>query len=298
MNPGILLGLGAYLIWGTFPLYDRLLHDIPALELVAHRVTWSVVVLMVGVVALGRWGRFRKRVSAPGIWRFHVVSGAMVGLNWLLYVWGVNAGRVVECSLGYFLNPLVSIALGVVVLRERLRPGQWAGVVLAAGGVLYLAVHAGGFPWLAVSLAVTFGLYGLLKKKAPLGSVDGLLAETLAMLGPSLLWIAWSEGATAGPLHEASLLEWGLVVGTGLVTTVPLLMFSAAARRIPLFFLGILQYVSPTMQFLVGVLWFGEPLGMERLHGFLFVWVGLGAVVVDGICHIAARRRDWVRDRE
>lgn len=267
-----------------------MLHRVPALELVAHRVAWSALVLAVGIAAMGRWRRFRERARVDGIWRFHAVTGILVGANWLLYVWGVNAERVVECSLGYFLNPLVNVALGVVVLRERLRPWQWTGVALAASGVLYLAARSGAVPWLALSLAASFGLYGLLKKRAPLGSVDGLFAETLVLLLPALAWIAWSEAPSSGPLRQAVALEWALVAGTGLVTTVPLLMFAAAARRIPLSWMGFLQYVTPSMQFLIGVLWFREAFGPERLHGFLLVWAGLAVVAIDGIRRAVASR--------
>lgn len=297
MNAGILLGLGSYLIWGLFPLYYRLLQRIPALELVAHRVVWSVAVLAVGILVAGRWRAFRGKVRGDGIWRFHAITGLLVGANWLLYVWGVNEGRVVECSLGYFLNPLVNVALGVVILRERLRVGQWVGVGLAVVGVLYLTFRAGTFPWLSLSLALSFGLYGLLKKRAPLGSIDGLFAETLALSAPALAWILWRELPSAGALRGASAVEWSLLVGTGVVTTVPLLMFSAAMRRVRLSVMGFLQYVTPSMQFLIGVLWFREAFGPERLHGFVLVWAGLGVVAMDGIRHAVATRRSGAPEK-
>lgn len=296
MNAGILLGLGSYLIWGLFPLYYRLLQRIPALELVAHRVIWSLLLLAIGIVAAGRWRAFRAKTGARGIWRFHAVTGLLIGANWLLYVWGVNEGRVVECSLGYFLNPLVNVALGVVILRERLRVGQWIGVGLATLGVLYLTFRAGTFPWLSLSLALSFGLYGLLKKRAPLGSIDGLLAETLALCAPALAWILWREIPPTGALHTASVMEWLLLVGTGVVTTVPLLMFSAAMRRVPLSVMGFLQYVTPTMQFLIGVLWFREAFGPERLHGFGLVWAGLAVVGLDSVRHRVVRGWDRRKD--
>ncbi len=288
MNQGTVLGLCAYLLWGVFPLYFRLLHRIPALELVAHRVIWSLAVLAAVLVMSRRWKSFLQRIRSRQILSFHLVSGLLVGVNWLLYVWGVNAGRVVECSLGYFLNPLLSIALGVIVLGERLRPAQWVGVGLAALGVGFLALRAGSFPWLSVCLALSFGSYGLLKKRAPLGSLDGLFAETMVLALPAAAWIFWSERIPAGPLHQASAAEWALLLGTGLVTTIPLLLFSASARRIPLSLLGFLQYLTPTLQFLIGVFWFGEAFGPERLHGFVLVWAGLGLVALDGL-----RRALW-----
>lgn len=285
------MGLAAYLLWGAFPLFFRLLHRIPALELVAHRAVWSMAVLALGTLAAKKGPAFVRHISSGRILSFHFLTSILIAANWLLYVWGVNAGRVVECSLGYFLNPLVSIALGVVVLRERLRPAQWAGVGLAGTGVIYLATRAGSFPWLSISLALSFGLYGLLKKRAPLGSFDGLFVETLLLAPFAIGWILWSERTTAGPMHLANGLEWALVVGTGIVTTVPLLLFSSATRRIPLSWMGFMQYITPTIQFLIGVLVFKEAFGPERMHGFLLVWSGLGVVMVDGLRHMAVRDR-------
>lgn len=281
MNPGILFGLSAYLMWGVFPLYFRLLREMPALELVSQRILWSAVLLVGALGATGRLGAFWRRARTGRVWIFHLATAILIGLNWLLYVWGVNSGHVVECSLGYFLNPLVNVGLGVVVLRERLRAAQWAGVALAASGIVYLAVRMGSFPWLSVALALSFGLYGLFKKRAPLGSVDGLFLETLVLILPALAWIWFCESAPSGPLHAASGLEWGLVVGTGAVTTVPLLLFSMGTRRIPLSMMGFLQYITPTMQFALGVFLYREPFTAARLHGFLLVWAGLLVVVAD-----------------
>jgi len=289
------MALLAYLIWGLFPLYYRMLQRIPAIELVAHRAVWSLLVLALGIAVTRGWYRTRARIASARVIGFHAVTGVLIAANWLLYVWGVNEGRVVECSLGYFLNPLVSIALGVVVLRERLRVAQWAGVVLAATGVLFLAVRGGAFPWLALSLAMTFGLYGLLKKRAPLGAVEGLFLETVVLAPIALVWIAWSEHTGAGPLSRASGLEWVLLLGTGIVTTVPLLLFGASARRIPLSWVGFIQYLTPTIQFLIGVLVFREPFGPARLQGFSLVWAGLALVVLDGVRHALWNARNGSR---
>lgn len=283
MNPGILMALLAYLIWGLFPLYYRQLQRIPAMELVAHRAGWSLLVLALGIAITRGWYRTKERIASIRVVGFHAVTGMLIAANWLLYVWGVNEGRVVECSLGYFLNPLVSIGLGVVVLRERLRAAQWVAVGLAATGVLVLAVRGGTFPWLSISLAFSFGVYGLLKKRAPLGAVEGLFLETLVLAPLALFWIVWSERTGIGPLSRATGLEWGLLVGTGLVTTVPLLLFGASARRIPLSWVGFIQYLTPTIQFLIGVFVFLEPFGPDRILGFALVWSGLGVVLLDGI---------------
>jgi len=282
MNRGIALGLSAYLLWGMFPLYFRLLRRIPALELVAHRVVWSAALLLVALAVLGRIPSFLRSVRSWRVWGVHLVTALLIGINWLLYVWGVNAGHVVECSLGYFLNPLVSVGLGVAVLRERLRPAQWAGVALAASGIVYLSFRMGTFPWLSVALALSFGLYGLFKKTAPLNSVNGLFAETLVLFLPALGWILLRESAQ-GPLHTARPLELILLVGTGIVTTVPMLLFAMATRRIPLSLVGLLQYLTPTMQFLLGVFFFREPFSAARLQGFALVWAGLAVVAMEGL---------------
>lgn len=291
MNKGIVLGLGAYLLWGMFPLYFRLLHRVPALELVAHRAVWSMCVMAIATMVAGKVAPFARRIASQQIVSFHLATGILIAANWLLYVWGVNAGKVVECSLGYFLNPLVSVALGVVVLRERLRPAQWTGVGLAATGVVYLASATGAVPWLSIALALSFGIYGLLKKRAPLGSFDGLLLETMLLAPIAFGWIVWSERTPTGPMHLATSLEWTLVVGTGIVTTVPLLMFSAATRRVPLSWMGFLQYITPTMQFLIGVFVFKEAFGPQKLHGFALVWAGLAVVMADGIHRAFANSR-------
>lgn len=281
VNAGILAGLSAYLLWGLFPLYFRLLHRVPALELVAHRVVWSALLLGIATVGFGRVRVFAGRVSDRRILSLHLATGGLIGVNWLVYVWGVGAGRVVECSLGYFLNPLVSIALGVVFLGERLRPAQWAGVTLAAAGVVLLAVRAGVVPWLPLVLAFSFGLYGLLKKRASLGSFDGLLVETSWLFVPALVWVFWSERSGQGVMASATALEWTLVVGTGVVTTVPLVLFGMAARRLPLSMVGLMQYLTPTMQLLVGVFLFHEPFGTDRTWGFSLVWAGLVVIALE-----------------
>ncbi len=283
MNAGIAFGLAAYLMWGAFPLYFRLLSRIPALELVAHRVVWSTLLLAAGIALAGRWGAFRRATRNPRVWGLHAITALLIAVNWLTYVWGVNAGRVVECSLGYFLNPLVSVGLGVVVLRERLRPAQWVGVALAAAGIGTLAWGQEGIPWLSLTLAVSFGLYGLLKKQAPLEPVDGLFAETLVLFLPALGWIAFREAAPIGVLRAASALEWTLLAGTGVVTTGPLLLFSLSARRIPLSVVGLLQYITPTIQFLIGVFVFHEAFPSRRLHGFSLVWAGLALVLAESL---------------
>lgn len=295
MNAGIAFGLAAYLMWGAFPLYFRLLARIPALELVAHRIVWSTLLLAAGIALAGRWSAFRNATRDRRVWGLHLVTALLIAINWLTYVWGVNAGRVLECSLGYFLNPLVSVGLGVAVLRERLRPAQWVGVALAAAGIGTLSWGQEGIPWLSLTLAFSFGLYGLLKKRAPLEPVDGLFAETLLLGLPALAWIAYREVSPAGVLHAASALEWTLLAGTGIVTTGPLLLFSLSARRIPLSLVGLLQYITPTIQFLIGLFAFHESFPARRLHGFSLVWAGLALVLAESLWRNLRPRREDAR---
>jgi chloramphenicol-sensitive protein RarD len=222
--------------------------------------------------------------------RIYFVSALLIGANWLIYVWSVNAGYIVEASLGYFINPLFSVLLGVVFLRERLRPLQWLPVGLAAAGVLYLTFVYGSLPWIALSLAFTFGLYGLVKKTAPLGSLYGLTLETGLLFLPALAYLLYVNATGSGAfLHSSPSANW-LMVGAGLVTIVPLLMFSSAARQIPLSLVGILQYITPSMQFLLGVLVYREAFSSHQLLGFGIVWLGLIIFWAEGFfAHRAAQ---------
>lgn len=281
MDRGVLQGISAYLLWGLFPFYFHALKRIPALEVVGHRVVWSVAVLALVLGLRRETGAFVRQARGGEVWGLHAATALLIAANWLLYVWGVQAGRVVECSLGYFLNPLVSVGLGVFVLRERLRPAQWVGILAAGAGVATLAFRGGGFPWLALALALSFGLYGLLQKRSPLPSLPGLAVETLVLLPLALGGLAWAFGAGHAHAAEATVSEWILLAGTGIATTGPLLLFSAAARRIPLSLLGLLQYATPTLQFLIGVWAFGEPTA-GRLPGFALVWAGLLALTLEG----------------
>jgi chloramphenicol-sensitive protein RarD len=288
MNKGLWYALGAYGAWGLFPIYWKSLHHVPALQLISHRVLWSCLILL-GVLAASRqFGAFRAALTLRAL-RVYVAAALIIGVNWLIYIWGVNAGFIIETSLGYFINPLVSVLLGVIVLRERLRPWQWLPLGLAAAGVLYLTVTYGALPWIALALAVTFGAYGLIKKTAPLGSLYGLTLETGLLFVPALLYLLYAE--TTG---ENAFLHIGpgtdlLLMGAGLVTTVPLLLFASAARRIPLSQMGLLQYLAPTLQFLLGVLIYREPFSSTQLIGFVIVWVALALFGVEGFLARRAR---------
>lgn len=275
MNKGIWYAVGAYVIWGVFPIYWKWLHSVPALQLISHRILWSFLILLVVVVAARQWKAFRAAALTPRVLRIYLVAAILIGINWLTYVWAVNAGFIIETSLGYFINPLISVLLGVVILRERLRPLQWAPIGLATAGVLYLTIAYGSLPWIALTLAFSFGAYGLVKKMAPLGSLYGLTLETGILFVPALLYLLYADRSGQGAFLHTSLAADALLVGAGLVTTVPLLMFSSAAQRIPLSLVGILQYIAPTLQFLLGTLVYREPFTATQFIGFGIVWLAL-----------------------
>jgi len=279
---GVWIGAAAYTLWGLFPLYWTQIESVPALQIIAHRIAWSFIVLL----ALMAGDRLRRRGTGPGVRlesiRLYAIAALLIGLNWFLYVWGVNHGLVVGTSLGYFITPLVNVLLGVVVLRERLRPAQWLAVAIAAGGVAYLSVAYGSVPWISLVLALTFGTYGLVKKKAPLPAASGLTVETGILFLPAVAFLAATElDGTGAFLHDGVRVTL-LLAGAGIVTTIPLLLFATAAQRVQLSVLGILQYISPTIQFFLGVFLYREPFSRSQLIGFGLVWAALAIFAVDG----------------
>ncbi|MDQ1695035.1 MAG: chloramphenicol-sensitive protein RarD [Frankiaceae bacterium] len=276
---GTLLGVAAYLSWGLFPLYWPLLEPAGALEILSHRVVWSLVFVAALLVFARRartgLPRDRRRLTLLSL------ASVVIAVNWGLYIWGVNHEHVVETSLGYFVNPLVTVALGVFVLGERLRRVQWAAVGVAAGGVVVLTVEAGRPPWIALTLAFSFGTYGLIKKVVGVGPVEGLVVETSLLAPLALGYLLVIAGTGSGTFSSDG---WGhalLLAGAGPVTALPLLAFAGAAAAVPLSRLGLMQYLTPTMQFLLGVLLRHEPLGLGRLVGFLLVWIALLMFTVD-----------------
>ncbi|HUI87589.1 MAG TPA: EamA family transporter RarD [Anaerolineales bacterium] len=282
-NKGILYAIGAYVMWGLFPIYWKQLETIDALQLIGHRIAWSFVLLFVFVLITRQWRTFRGVAFNPKTIRIYLMAAVLICINWFTYVWAVNHDFVVETSLGYYINPLFSVLLGVFFFREHLRPVQWIPIALAATGVTYLAVSYGSLPWIALTLAFSFGLYGMVKKMAPLNSLYGLTLETGLLLMPALAYLIFCETAGQGAfLHSGPLKDW-MMVGAGLVTTVPLLLFSAAVPRVPLTTIGILQYINPTMQFLLGVLVYKEPFTRQSLIGFGIVWAGLILFWAEGL---------------
>ena len=279
MNSGILFALGAYVSWGLFPLYFRQIATIPAMQIVAHRTLWSLAFVALVLLAT-RHLAWLRQVSAA-TWRRFAISATLIAINWLTYVWAAGHGHVLDASLGYFMNPLVNVALGFAVLHERPRPVQWLAVGLGAFGVLWLTVAAGHLPWVALVLAVSFGLYGLMRKTAALGAIEGLTLETMILAPLAAAGMAWwsQDGSMAGQTPT----DWAWLVGTGPVTAGSLLLFAAGARRIPLATLGLVQYVSPSMQFLLGVFLFREPMDASRLVAFGFIWGALAVYSAEGL---------------
>ncbi len=279
---GLLLGLGAYLFWGVLPLYFKAIDHVPAGEIVAHRILWSLLFLALLATLLKRWPAIRTAIRNPKVAGILALTAALIAANWLIWVWAVVNGHVLEGSLGYYLNPLVNVLLGVIVLGERLTRGQSFAVLLAAAGVAVLAAGAGGALWISLSLAASFALYGFLRKVAPVDSLEGLLIET-AMLTPLALgWIIW--------LHQAGESSFGVELGTdllltlaGAATAVPLLLFTAAARRLPYSTLGFLQYIAPSLQFLLAVLMFGERLTVPHIICFGAIWAALIIFAAEGM---------------
>lgn len=282
MKKGIWLALFTYLLWGFFPLYWKMLQHVLAPELLAHRITWSFITLVV-VLFVGRQFKTWRQLLSRRVLLIYLLAAVLIGINWLTYVWAVNAGFIVETSLGYFINPLLSVLLGVVILRERLRPWQWLPIGMVVCGVGYLTYFHGGLPWIALTLAFTFAVYGLVKKIAPLGSLYGLTLETGLLFLPALIYLSVAEWNGSAAFLHVSLKTDLLLIGAGPVTTIPLLLFAGAARRIPLTMIGLMQYISPTMQFLLGVLVYHEPFPPARALGFAIVWIGLIAFWIENL---------------
>jgi chloramphenicol-sensitive protein RarD len=287
MRRGISFGVLAYLLWGLFPLYFPLLVPAGALEILAHRMIWSLVVSAIVLTVVRGWPAIRAMPRR--VWALVIAGSAMIAVNWGVYIWAVNNGHIVEASLGYFVNPLVSVLLGVVIFRERLRVAQWAAVGLGAVAVTVLAIAGGAVPWVALSLAASFGLYGLVKKVIPLAPTASLTAEGLVLALPALTYLIILQVNGLSTLTEHGAGHVLLLASSGVVTCVPLLAFAVAAQALPLSVLGLLQYITPVVQFLLGVFWFGENMPPSRWLGFALVWAALAVLSFDALRH--ARRR-------
>ncbi|MGZ8293837.1 MAG: EamA family transporter RarD [Telluria sp.] len=284
MRTGVLSAALAFLCWGLFPLYFHALNDVPPAQIMVHRVVWSLLFLMIVLTARRQWKWVGPLMRQPKVVASFAVSALLLSGNWLLYIWAVNNGHVIESSLGYFINPLVNVMLGYLVLKERLRRGQWAAIALAAAGVAWLAWDAGRMPWIALVLAASFGLHGLMRKTAALGALEGLSFETMLLFPFALGYVVWltMNGDNAFINTASSSTRW-LLVAAGPITAIPLLLFAAGARKIPLSVLGLLQYIGPTIQFALGIFLFHEAFTSGKLVGFLMIWSALALYAAEGL---------------
>lgn len=275
MNRGILYGIACYTLWGLMPLYWKTLQEVPAAEILANRIVWSLL-FVIGLLAYKRsWRWIRPALRQRRVLLTFTTTAVLLAINWFTYIWAVNAGYVIETSLGYFINPLVNVALGVVFLHERLRRGQVAALSLAVLGVVYLTFSYGAFPWIALTLAFSFAFYALLRKTASLEATEGLALETAVLFLPATLYMLFLQRTGTSSFGQGDPRTTLLLIGVGVLTAIPMLLFALAARRITLTNLGLLQYIAPTMQFLLGIYVFNEAFGKEQLVGFGLIWMAL-----------------------
>lgn len=288
---GYIYGFGAYLLWGFFPIYFKLLQPSSPTEILAHRVVWSALFVALILAALRRWAFLRRLLREPRALLGTVLTGALIGVNWGTYIYAVNTDRVVETALGYFINPLVVVLLGVGVLRERLRPAQWAALGVGGIAVVVLTVSYGRLPHLALVLAFSFACYGLVKKRLGLPPTEALFVESVVLALPALCYIGWLMWHGESTVGHVSAGHTTLILLSGVATAVPLLLFAAAANRIPLTGIGMLQYIAPVLQLAVGVLMFHEPMPPVRLAGFMLVWLALIIFTADAVRAAGRQRR-------
>jgi len=280
---GLAATVGAFLIWGFMPAYLKPMSAVPALEIMAHRLVWCCLFVLVLLALLGALSQVRAALAEPATRLRLFATAGLVSANWLLYVWAVNSAHVVEASLGYFINPLLNVALGVLLLSERLNRAQWTAIALALVGVTYLTVVSGRLPWIALALACSFGFYGLLRKVTPVQPLAGLATETLLLLPAGVAYLVWCESAGTGAFgHTGPMIDL-LLIGSGLITAAPLALFAYGAKRIAYSTVGVIQYIGPTLQLLLGVLAYGEPFPATRMTGFGLIWLALAIYLVDSL---------------
>lgn len=288
MKRGPLLAAGSYLFWGVLPIYWHALSAVSPQEILVHRIIWSLAVVALLLALRRDWQWLADGLRRPAVFRVFLVTALLLAANWLVYLWANNNGHIVEASLGYFINPLVNVVLGMLVLHERMRSGQKLSVGIAAAGVLFLMVTSGGMLWISLTLALSFGVYGLLRKTARLGSLEGLTVEMAILFLPALAYLLWMANHGQAAFGAGSPAIDVLLAFSGVVTAVPLLLFASGARLVPLSTLGLLQYIAPTLQFSIGVFIYHEPFDAVRLVGFSIVWLALVVYSVEGYRH---RRR-------
>ncbi len=280
---GLLAGALAFTIWGLFPIYLHPLGGVPATQVIAHRITWSCLFILLWMLGRGELRSLKAIFLRPPLLTRLLVTALLISGNWLVYVWGVSHGHIVDTSLGYYINPLINVVLGIFVLHERLNPVQWLAVALAALGVAYLTFEAGHLPWIALTLACSFSLYGLLRKVISVEALPGLATETLLLVPLAGAYLLWCEHAGRGSFGHAGTAVTALLIGSGLITAVPLFLFAYAARLLPYSTVGVLQYIGPSLQLLCGVLVFHERFDGSRAAGFVVIWVALAIYAFDGV---------------
>jgi chloramphenicol-sensitive protein RarD len=294
MNPGTLNATLAFLLWGLFPLYFHALGDVPPMQILAHRMVWSLLFLCIVLTVRQQWKWLPAVLRQPKVTGMFTASALLLSANWGIYIWAVNNGHVIDASLGYFITPLINVLLGLALLKERLRGGQWLALGVAAAGVAWLTWQGGQLPWIALLLAVSFGGYGLLRKTAALAALEGLSFETLLLFPLAAGYVIWltvhGNNAFFTTPHDSTRL---LLVAAGPITAIPLLLFASGARKIPLSVLGMLQYITPTIQMVLGLVFFHETFTSARLAGFILIWSALVLYVAEGFW-TARRSRDAV----
>ena len=279
---GALAATLSFLIWGAVPIYWKQLQEVAASELMAHRIIWSVLLLF-GVLAWRKaFAELTPAFTSTRVFLNTLLASMLLAVNWMVYIWAVNSGHIIEASLGYFLTPIFNIAFGFVFLHERLRTLQWTAIACAAVGVLLLLLHAGYVPWIALTLSTSWALYGILKRHSLLGSIAGLTVESLILLPFAIGFVLWKLHAGEGAFGHASIGLHLLLLGLGVTTSIPLLLFAYGAQRIRFVTLGLLQYIAPTIQFLIGMFLYSEPISAARLQAFTFIWIGLALYTADG----------------
>jgi chloramphenicol-sensitive protein RarD len=290
-SKGFLAALSAFAIWGLFPLYFHPLREVSSLQVIAHRVVWSCLFVLAWIGIRGEMRTLRATLADRSIvWRL-AVSATLISVNWLTYVWGVTHGHVIETSLGYFIGPLVNVVLGVGLLSERLSRGQWVAVALAVVGVSYLTVVTGSLPWIALTLAFSFATYGLIRKVVKVESLPGLATETLLLAPFAAAYLLWCEAAGSGALGHAAPVVNTLLIGSGPVTAIALFLFAYGTRLLPYSTVGVLQYITPTLQFICGVCVLHEPFARTRAVGFTIIWAALLVYAGEGLRLTNSARR-------
>ena len=284
-NRGVGYALAAYGLWGLLPIYWKLLQDVDAFQILMHRMVWSLLFLVLILVIRNQWGWVQSVLRNRKVFLIYGGASLLLATNWGLYIWAVNADFIVETSLGYYITPLFNVFFGMLFFQERLRVGQWFSIGIAAIGVCYLTLNYGQLPWIALGLALSFSLYGVLKKQAPLGAFEGLSLETGVMFIPALAYIIYVQSAGEGALGAVSGFTQTMLILAGVATAIPLLFFAAAATRIPLTWIGVIQYISPTMSVLLGVFIYKEPFGIVRQIGFFIIGIALVAFTVENIVY-------------